>query len=113
MRVAILLLTALMAAPASAQTSDISARRLLEGWKTPDEEETRELAEVIASAFASGLAWPAQHGDKPVYCPPDGLKGGEVMSALDRYVADHPEAAEKSYSDTLASALSAAFPCGK
>jgi hypothetical protein len=99
--------------PAMAQSPDISARRLLEGWKTPDEEETRELAEVIASAFASGLTWSAQHGDKAVYCPPAALKGGEVMSALERYIAGHPEAAEKAYSDALAAALSAAFPCGK
>lgn len=72
MRGAILLAALLAAFPVLAQAPDISARRLLTGWKDPDQA-THFVAEVIASAFASGLSWSAAHGDKPVYCPPEGL----------------------------------------
>ena len=49
-----MLLTA--ATPALADPPDISARRLLSGWRDQDAS-TRMLAEVIASAFAGGLSW--------------------------------------------------------
>ncbi len=45
---------------------------------------TRMLAEVIASAFASGLSWSTSLGGKQVYCPPPDLKGQQVMSAAQR-----------------------------
>ena len=61
---AILMVAMLFAAPALAQSPDISARRLLDGWKAADQS-THLLAEVIASAFAGGLSWSAAHGDKP------------------------------------------------
>ena len=73
MRGAILLAAVLCATPALAQSPDISARRLLDGWKAADQS-THLLAEVIAGAFAGGLSWSAAHGDKPVYCPPPDLK---------------------------------------
>ena len=43
------------------------------------------LAEVIASAFASGMSWAATIDGHPVYCPPPAapLKGGQIMSVLD------------------------------
>ena len=71
---------------------DISARRLLSSWKNQDPS-MHMLAEVIASAFASGLDWSALLGGKQVYCPPAGLKGGEAMIAFERFLADHPEMA--------------------
>jgi hypothetical protein len=42
----------------------------------------RMVAEVIASAFASGLSWKGSLGGKEVYCSPPVLKGGQVMTAL-------------------------------
>jgi hypothetical protein len=41
----------------------------------------RMVAEVIASA--SGLFWKATLGGKEVHWPPLGLKGGQVMTALE------------------------------
>jgi hypothetical protein len=110
MRGAIVLAAVLCAAPALRQSPDISARRLLSGWKDPDQN-THLLAEVIASAFASGLSWSAAHGDKPVYCPPPDLKGAQAMSALEQFLKDHPDAAGKPYGDALAASLSLAFRC--
>ena len=54
------------------------------------------VAEVIASAFARRLPWTGSLGGKEVYCPPRGLKGGQVMTALDRFLASNPDLAEKS-----------------
>ena len=71
----------------------------------------RMLAEVIASAFSSGLSWRGSLGGKAVFCPPPGLKGGQVMSAFGRFLEDHPEMAEKTYGDALAASLSREFPC--
>ena len=69
------------------------------------------LAEVIASAFASGLSWSASLGGKEVYCPPADLKGQQVMTALERFIEDNPDMAEKPYGDAMAATLSRAFPC--
>ena len=76
--------------------------------KTPG---TRMVAEVIASAFASGLSWKGTLAGKEVYCPPQGLKGDEVMTALDQFLASNPDFAEKTYGDAMAMSLSRAFPC--
>ena len=89
---------------------DISAQRLLESWKGEDPG-MRMVAEVIASAFASGLSWKGTLGGKEVYCPPQGLKGGQVMTTLDQFLASNPNFAEKSYGDAMAASLSRAFPC--
>ena len=69
MRGGIVLVAMLLASAVWAQSPDISARRLLSGWKAEDPS-MRMLAEVIASAFASGLSWSSAHGGKEVYCPP-------------------------------------------
>jgi len=110
MRAAILFVAILLAPPVWADSPDISARRLLSGWKDQDPS-MRLLAEVIASAFASGLSWAAAHGGKEVYCPPPGLKGQEVMSDFEQFLAGNPDMAEKPYGDALAATLSRAFPC--
>jgi hypothetical protein len=69
------------------------------------------VAEVIASAFASGLSWKGTLAGTDVYCPPQGLKGDQVMTALDQFLASNPNFADKTYGDALAMSLSRAFPC--
>jgi hypothetical protein len=64
----------LIASAAHADGPDISAQRLVSAWKG-DVLNMRMVAEVIASAFASGLSWKGSLGGKEVYCPPTGLKG--------------------------------------
>jgi hypothetical protein len=49
---------------------DISAQRLLESWKG-DDPGMRMVAEVIASAFASGYSWGGRHA----YCASPDIKG--------------------------------------
>src|SRR5208337_980540 len=110
MRGAIVLVAMLLAAPALADSPDISARRLLSGWKDQDAS-MRMLAEVIASAFASGLSWRGSLAGKEVYCPPPALKGQRIMSALEQFRGDNPDMAEKPYGDTMAATLTRTFPC--
>jgi len=100
----------LIASAAQADGPDISAQRLLDSWKGEDPG-MRMVAEVIASAFASGLSWKGTLGGKEVYCPPQGLKGGQVMTTLDQFLVSNPDMAEKSYGDAMAASLSRAFPC--
>jgi hypothetical protein len=71
----------------------------------------RMVAEVIASAFASGLSWKGTLAGKEVYCPQQGLKRGEVMTTLDQFVASNPNFDEKTYGDAMAMSLSHAFAC--
>ena len=61
MRGGIVLVGMLLTSAVWAQSPDISARRLLSGWKAEDPS-MRMLAEVIATAFASGLSWSSAHG---------------------------------------------------
>ena len=81
-RVGALFAAALLTSPVYADTPDISARRLLSSW-TDGDPSMRMLAEVIASAFASGLSWRGSLAGKEVYCPPPALKGQRIMSALE------------------------------
>jgi hypothetical protein len=69
------------------------------------------LAELIAAAFSSGLSWRGSLAGKEVYCPPPGLKGGEIMSDLDQFLLDNPDTAEKPYGEAMAASLRRAFPC--
>jgi hypothetical protein len=101
---------ALIASEAQADGPDISAQRLLDSWKGDDPGLTM-VAEVIASAFASGLSWKGLLRGKEVYCPPPGLKGGQVMTAFDQFLASNPDLAEKPYGEAMAASLSRAFPC--
>jgi Rap1a immunity proteins len=110
MRGAIILIAMLLAVPVRADSSDISARRLLSAWKG-EEPSMRMLAEVIASAFSSGLSLRGSLAGKEVYCPPAGLKGGAVMSAFEQYLRDNPDMAERPYGDAMAASFSRAFPC--
>ncbi len=110
MRGAIVLVAMLLATSVWADSPDISARRLLSSWKGQDPT-MRMVAEVIASAFASGLSWSASLGGKEVYCPPPGLEGQQVMSTFEKFLEDNPDMAEKPYGDAMAASLSHAFPC--
>jgi hypothetical protein len=71
------------------------------------------LAEVIASAFASGMSWAGMIQGHPVYCPPSpaALTGNQVMIALERFLSDNPDAADKTYGFALSASLTRAFPC--
>src|ERR1700722_7245732 len=100
----------LIASGARADGPDISAQRLLESWKG-DDPSMRMVAEVIASAFASGLSWRGTLAGTKVYCPAEGFKGDQVMTALDRFLVSNPDMAEKSYGDAMAVSLTRAFPC--
>ena len=101
---------ALLTSPVYADTPDISARRLLSSWRDGDPS-MRGLAEVIASAFASGLSWRGSLAGKEVYCPPPALKGQRIMSALEQFLGDNPDMAEKPYGDAMAATLARTFPC--
>jgi|ERR1700722_351420 hypothetical protein len=100
----------LIAFTTQADGPNISAQRLLSAWKGEDPN-MRMVAEVTASAFASGLSSKGTLGGKEVYCPPQGLKGGQVMTTLDQFLVSNPDVAEKSYGDAMAASLSQAFPC--
>ena len=110
MRGAILSVALLLAAPASAGSPDISARRLVAEWSGQDPERSM-LAEVIASAFAGGLSWRGSLAAKEIYCPPPDFKGGQVMTALQKFLEEHPDMAERPYDDAMAASLSLAYPC--
>jgi hypothetical protein len=101
---------ALITSAAQADGPNTSAQGLLSAWKGEDPN-MRMVAEVIASAFASGLSWKGTLAGKEVYCPPRGLKGDQVMTALDQFLASNPNFAEKTYGAAMAISLSRAFPC--
>jgi hypothetical protein len=77
---------------AFAQSPDISA--LLASWKGQDAS-MRMVADVIASAFSSGLSWRGSLAGKNIYCPPSGLSGQRIMSAFEQFLADNPCVAER------------------
>jgi len=98
MRAAIVIVAILLAGSASAQSPDISARRLLSSWKIQDPMMSK-IAEMIAAAFSGGRSWRGSLAGKEIYCPPPGLNGHEVMIAFENFLADHPEVADKPYGD--------------
>jgi hypothetical protein len=70
----------LIASAAQADGPDISAQRLLSSWQDEDPS-MRMVAEVIASAFASGFSWGGDAAGKRVY---GRSLGQEVMMRLGR-----------------------------
>ena len=50
------------------------------------------VAEVIASAFASGMSWAGTIEGHPLYCPPPNgaFTGNQAMNILESFIADHP-----------------------
>ena len=103
-------LATLIVSAALADGADISARRLLESWKGEDLG-MRMVAEVIASAFASGFSWDGDDAVKRTYCAPPDLKGRQVMSAFEEFVRDNPALADQPYGAAMAGTLKKAFPC--
>src|ERR1700685_2657444 len=81
---------ALITSAAQADGPNTSAQGLLSAWKGEDAN-MRMVAEVIASAFASGLSWKGTLAGKEVYCPPQGFKGRQVMAALDQFLVSNPD----------------------
>jgi hypothetical protein len=109
---AVVLLAALWTSDARAGPADITARALVAAWKDTDPGMVG-VAEVIASAFASGMSWAGTIEGHPVYCPPPSvaLTGDQLMGILERFVADNPDAGDKTYGFALSAGLSRAFPC--
>jgi Rap1a immunity proteins len=108
--IVVLFAAALFPAAGLAGWQDATARQLLASWKDEDAG-MRAVAEVIAAAFASGLAWNDTFGSIRVYCPPAGLAGPQIMSALQQFVGDNPDAADQPYGGVLVKSLHYAFPC--
>ena len=109
---AAVMLAAVWTSDARADPAGTTARALLADWKDADRG-MAAVAEVIASAFASGMSWAGTIEGHPVYCPPPtaSLTGNHLMTLLDTFVADHPDAADKTYGFALSASLSRAFPC--
>src|SRR5271163_100232 len=95
---------------AEAAGPDISAQRLLSSWQE-GEPGMRMVAEMIASAFASGFSWGGDLAGKQVYCAQLDVKGHEIMSAFEVFLRDHPRMASEPYGAAMAATLSGAFPC--
>jgi len=106
----VFLAAAMVASAAQADGPDISAQRLLESWKD-DEPGMRMIAEVIASAFASGFSWGGDGAGERAYCAPPDLKGRQIMNAFDMFLRDNPTMADQPYGAAMAGTLKKAFPC--
>ena len=100
----------LIASAAQADGPDISAQRLLSAWKGEDPS-MKMVAEVIASAFSSGLSWKGSARRKGTLLSAVGAEGRQVMTTPEHFLEHNPKMAEKSYGDAMAASLSRAFPC--
>ena len=103
-------LAMLVASTARADGQDISAGRLLANWKD-DDPGVRMVAEVIASAFASGFSWGGDAAGKRAYCAPPDLKGPQIISAFEVFLRDNPAMADQPYGAAMAGTLGRTFPC--
>ena len=103
-------LVALITSAAQANGPDISAQRLLASWEDGDPS-MRMVAEVIASAFASGFSWGGDAAGRHAYCASPDLKGDRIMRAFEQFLRDNPRMADKPYGEAMAGTLSKAFPC--
>jgi hypothetical protein len=101
-----------LSTPGRAESPDISARRLLASWQEGDPG-MKMLAEVIASAFASGMSWAGAIEGHPVYCPPPTgpLTGNEIMNILEHFISNNPDVDDKTYGVALSASLTRVFPC--
>ena len=88
LRVVAIVCAALFAPVVWAGPENATARALLADWKDQDPGMTA-VAEVIASAFASGLAAAGSLGGREVVCPPSDLGGKQIMRGLERFVNDN------------------------
>src|SRR5208337_4370582 len=98
---------------ARAGPADTTARALVADCENGDRE-MAAVAEVIASAFASGMSWAGTIEGHPLYCPPPTVAstGNKVMRVLESFIADHPETADKIYGFALSASLRPAVPRG-
>jgi hypothetical protein len=101
---------ALIASAAQAAGADISARNLLSSWHDEDPG-MRMVAEVIASAFASGFSWGGDAAGKRVYCASPEVKGDRIMSAFEEFLKNNLKMTDEPYGAAMAGTLSKAFPC--
>ncbi len=62
----------------------------------------RMVAEVIASAFASGVSWGADAAGNRAYCASPDLKGGQIMSAFEQFLRGSPQMADEPYGAAMA-----------
>ena len=106
----VFLAATLIASAARADGPDISAQRLLSSWHDEDPG-MRMVAEVIASAFASGFSWGGDAAGKRTYCAPRDLKGPQIMSVFEEFLKDNPTVADRPYGEAMAGTLKKAFPC--
>jgi hypothetical protein len=68
------------------------------------------IAEVNASALATGLTTAGLLSGKPLLSAAR-RKRQRALSALERFVSDHPDMAERPYGEALAASLAKEFPC--
>lgn len=71
------------------------------------------VAEVIASALASGFSWGGDAAGKRTYCASPDLKGNQIMSAFEGFLRDNPTMAEQPYGEAMVGTLKKAFACGQ
>jgi hypothetical protein len=59
------------------------------------------------------MSWAGVTEGRPAYCPPQtgALTGHQVMSILEGFITDNPDAADKQYGFALSASLRRAFPC--
>ena len=104
------LVATLITSAGHADDPDISAQRLLASWEDGDPS-MRMVAEVIASAFASGFSWGGDAAGRHAYCASPDLKGDRIMSAFEQFLRENPKMADQPYGAAMAGTLSKAFPC--
>jgi hypothetical protein len=107
---ALILLAGLWTSDAWAGPADTTARALIADRKDADSG-MAAVAEVIASAFASGLTAAGRLGGREVFCPPSDLGGKQIMTALERFVHDNLDVADEPYGVAMAASLRNTFPC--
>jgi hypothetical protein len=104
--VAAVLLAAVWTSDARAGSAGATTRALVADWKEGDRE-MAAVAEVIASAFASGMSWAGTIEGHPLYCPPPigAFTDKQAMSIPESFIADHPKTADKTYGLALSASL--------
>jgi hypothetical protein len=101
----------LIASAVQADGPDISAQHLLSSWR--DDPNMRMVAEVIASAFASGFSWGGDAAGKRGYCASPDIKGGQIMSAFEEFLRENPKMADQPLSVVSAFETAGGFRVGR
>ena len=108
---AVFLLAALSTLSARADPANTTARALVAAGRKMTL--AWQWSRRSSQAVASGMSWAGTIEGHPVYCPPSTapLVGKQLMGLLERFVAENPDAADKTYGFALSASLSRAFPC--